>query len=530
MPRKKLFIAGIFCVLLLCSCNKAYKNVVPADAVVVGSVDMKALFLKADWENQKKDVLDLLKDNVDEEIYDLIEKMAEDPLNSGFDLLNPAYTFVTLDSREPDGFIAISVSDMEKVKKSLKKIETLELRDSDGMFFLQFDDFVLGVLTNDILLVGSADDRSAYRDMIKQDKGKSYFSTDAGKFFEEKSGDITVQINAEAIPQRYIKELERNIERETQISSDYIDAYKPLLSSKVQLNLTFSTGRMSLNMYVDGMDDYAKSHMAAKKINKEVLDYLPTRDLIGFAAFGLDGKKYWDLSETMINRMLSEYGMNRSERKMINRCGEFLSQVDGTSLIAVNGMNFDDDLEVLGIVPVAKKEFSNLMSDIDQDLPHNIYLYGNADYTALTTSSRYDLAKVPSPFDKPVKSNYLYAYFNPYSVVENIYEEETRYAEKEERNMLNKIFDIFRLADYVELKVPDTDEASLEIVLNDNSKNALALIINKSVNCANAYLEYEKYRKEQWRKRQEEWEQQYSGYYNYYDEPEEVVAVEEYDY
>jgi hypothetical protein len=101
MSNCKIWIV-LFCTMTcLSSCKKTeYKNAIPADAEAVISIDMKALAEKSgigDKENAslKQHLTDALKNGLNAETAERLDKIMDDPSKSGFDFSEPVFVFMT---------------------------------------------------------------------------------------------------------------------------------------------------------------------------------------------------------------------------------------------------------------------------------------------------------------------------------------------------------------------------------------------------------------------------------------------------
>lgn len=172
---------------MLSSCSKsAYKKAIPADVPIVLELDVKNIGLKSDFLAQKDDIADLIL-SIDPEDADLkkLADMLRTPQDMGLDMLSPMY-FFTPSSME-EGYILASVRDKETVAKKLATIsEAVELSESGDITWVEEHGRLVAALTQKSLLLGSSNNRNDYRDLLENDK--SFFSTDAGKFFKEEYG------------------------------------------------------------------------------------------------------------------------------------------------------------------------------------------------------------------------------------------------------------------------------------------------------------------------------------------------------
>lgn len=102
MAKKMISRLSVLTVLIVfltaCSKTSEYTNVIPADASVVASINLKPLASKAglnDKENEtaKQKVLEALKSGMNAATFQQLEKVMKNPSESGIDIESPFYVF-----------------------------------------------------------------------------------------------------------------------------------------------------------------------------------------------------------------------------------------------------------------------------------------------------------------------------------------------------------------------------------------------------------------------------------------------------
>ena len=102
MAKKTISRLSVLAVLIVflaaCSKTSEYTNVIPADASVVASINLKSLASKAgldDKENEaaKQKVLEALKSGMNAATFQQLEKVMKNPGESGIDVESPFYVF-----------------------------------------------------------------------------------------------------------------------------------------------------------------------------------------------------------------------------------------------------------------------------------------------------------------------------------------------------------------------------------------------------------------------------------------------------
>ena len=102
MAKKTISRLSVLAVLIVflaaCSKTSEYTNVIPADASVVASINLKSLASKAgldDKENEaaKQKVLEALKSGMNAATFQQLEKVMKNPGESGINVESPFYVF-----------------------------------------------------------------------------------------------------------------------------------------------------------------------------------------------------------------------------------------------------------------------------------------------------------------------------------------------------------------------------------------------------------------------------------------------------
>ena len=119
MAKKMISRLSVLAVLIvfLAACSKTveYTNIIPADATVVTSINLKSLASKAglnDKENEaaKQKVLEALKSGMNAATFQQLEKVMNNPSESGIDVEAPVYVFTSPSLKSPSGPISTKAS------------------------------------------------------------------------------------------------------------------------------------------------------------------------------------------------------------------------------------------------------------------------------------------------------------------------------------------------------------------------------------------------------------------------------------
>ena len=126
MAKKMISRLSVLAVLIVflaaCSKTSEYTNVIPADASVVASINLKSLASKAgldDKENEaaKQKILEALKSGMNAATFQQLEKIMKNPSESGIDVESPVYVFSS--SSFPYPTIVGKVSNEDNLHASL---------------------------------------------------------------------------------------------------------------------------------------------------------------------------------------------------------------------------------------------------------------------------------------------------------------------------------------------------------------------------------------------------------------------------
>ena len=126
MAKKTISRLSVLAVLIVflaaCSKTSEYTNVIPADASVVASINLKSLASKAgldDKENEaaKQKVLEALKSGMNAATFQQLEKVMKNPGESGINVESPFYVFSS--SSFPYPTVVGKVNNEDKLHASL---------------------------------------------------------------------------------------------------------------------------------------------------------------------------------------------------------------------------------------------------------------------------------------------------------------------------------------------------------------------------------------------------------------------------
>ncbi len=493
-----LFIAAL-CAVLFVSCKRdAYKNAIPANAFVVAEVDIADLALKSDAVANKDRIMNIVRAVTDDrQMQDEIRGMFDNPLSLGINFLKPACLFAFGENSDDlNGGLLFAVSSMSKLKSALND-EDLTAEETDGILYLYDKESLIGGANKHSLLLGISS-KTLLLDLLRQNEENSFYGTAASGILKDNSGDIAVMMNTKTLPYDIKREVKDEI-LSTLKAFDDKEKYADIVDDlQVVANLQFHKGEILLNVLAHSDNELLlKAQENTAKIDKAALAYLPTDDLFAMMACGIDMTS----SREEIDRTIAEYTDEIEDgqvRRLISSLVSAVCKLNGTMAVSVKSENIENDPKVVALLPIDKAEVNQLMDDFEEiaeeDLRQMVNLKGNQSITAISTIDDYEFEKASQPFKYAgnAADKYLYAYVGGKKLVDMIYDNYTssysyrRYASKEERKSTQMIFDLCYKADYAELYSDSNNRLTLRLALTEDSKNALAVLLNGILDIAEA--------------------------------------------
>ena len=164
MAKKTISRLSVLAVLIVflaaCSKTSEYTNVIPADASVVASINLKSLANKAgldDKENEaaKQKVLEALKSGMNAATFQQLEKVMKNPGESGIDVESPFYVFSS--SSFPYPTVVGKVNNEDNLHASLdvmaKEQICQPISEADGYSFTTMNGGLLAFNNSTVLIV-----------------------------------------------------------------------------------------------------------------------------------------------------------------------------------------------------------------------------------------------------------------------------------------------------------------------------------------------------------------------------------------
>ena len=220
MAKKTISRLSVLAVLIVflaaCSKTSEYTNVIPADASVVASINLKSLASKAgldDKENEaaKQKVLEALKSGMNAATFQQLEKVMKNPGESGINVESPFYVFSS--SSFPYPTVVGKVNNEDKLHASLDVMAKEQIcqpvGEADGYSFTTMNSGLLVFNSSTILVVNVSGTtqtdkaKEAITNLLKQTASNSIVKSGAFQKMEKQKSDINFFASMTAIPSTY---------------------------------------------------------------------------------------------------------------------------------------------------------------------------------------------------------------------------------------------------------------------------------------------------------------------------------------
>lgn len=305
MVKKMISRLSVLAVLIVflaaCSKTSEYTNVIPADASVVASINLKSLASKAgldDKENEaaKQKILEALKSGMNAATFQQLEKIMKNPSESGIDVESPVYVFSS--SSFPYPTIVGKVSNEDNLHASLDVMAKEQIcqpvSEADGYSFTTTngDLLVFNNLTVMIIDVNGASQTEKAQEgivtLMKQTAENSIAKSGAFQKMEKQKNDINFFASMTAIPSNY-----RN-----QVSMGLPAEVKPEDITLVG-GLNFEKGKIALKTENYTENEAVKALIKKQmesfgKANNTFVKYFPSSTLMFFNV-GVKGEGLYNL-------------------------------------------------------------------------------------------------------------------------------------------------------------------------------------------------------------------------------------------
>ena len=305
MAKKMISRLSVLTVLIVfltaCSRTSEYTNVIPADASVVASINLKPLASKAglnDKENEtaKQKVLEALKSGMNAATFQQLEKVMKNPSESGIDIESPFYVFSS--SSFPYPTVVGKVSNEDNLHASLDMMAKEQIcqpiSEADGYSFTTMTGSLLAFNSSTVLVVNVSGTtqtekaKEAITNLLKQTADNSIVKSGAFQKMEKQKSDINFLASMEAIPATYRNQISMGLP--TEVKTEDITLVGGLNFEKGKIAL--KTENYTENEAVKAL--IKKQMESFGKANNTFVKYFPSSTLMFFNV-GVKGEGLYNL-------------------------------------------------------------------------------------------------------------------------------------------------------------------------------------------------------------------------------------------
>ncbi|WP_321480965.1 DUF4836 family protein [uncultured Bacteroides sp.] len=344
MKRKNIYqsLMLLLLVAFLAACSKKtdYTNVIPADASAVAGVNLKSLATKSglnDVENKefKQKLTDAIKNGLSATAFKQMEKIIDNPIESGIDFSEPIYFFTA--RTLPFPALTMKVSDIEKVHATLEAMASEHVCQPtvkvDGYDFTTFADGTLCAYTKNTMLIVSSIPSSQVESvkktlsaLIKQDAEKSVVKNKGFIKMREQKGDLIFFASMRDLPSSYAKQIKFGLSEELDMSQLFILG-----------DLNFEKGKISLKYetYTEDKEllvQLKKQEKAFGTLKGSLISHFPASS-VAYMTVNTKGEDFYKLLSENKGFLNSFIGAERSEIKKL------ITHIDGEVAVAVTGVS-----------------------------------------------------------------------------------------------------------------------------------------------------------------------------------------------
>ena len=224
MAKKMISRLSVLAVLIvfLAACSKTveYTNIIPADATVVTSINLKSLASKAglnDKENEaaKQKVLEALKSGMNAATFQQLEKVMNNPSESGIDVEAPVYVFTSPSFPYSTAVAKIkSEDDLHASLEIMVKEQICQpINEAAGYSFTTMNGGLVAFNNSTVMLIsvkGTSQIEKAKEgitNLLKQTADNSIAKSGAFQKMEKQKSDINFFASMAAIPAPYQEQI-----------------------------------------------------------------------------------------------------------------------------------------------------------------------------------------------------------------------------------------------------------------------------------------------------------------------------------
>ena len=299
MISRLLVSAMLIVFIAACSQKSEYTSAIPADASAVASINLKSLADKSglkDKENEaaKQKMIEALKSGTTAATFQQLEKVLNNPKESGIDVDAPVYVFTS--PSFPYASLVTKILDIDKLRISLdvmvKEQICQPVEETDGYSYAVVANqniFAFNETTAMLVQVNRKSQmenaQKAIGELMKQTPEKSIAGNAGFQKIQKQKGDVNFLASLAALPQAYARQLNIGL---TSIKVDPKDIM-------ALGNLNFEKGKIALQFeyYTENEEAKAmlkKQEKATTKLNTTFLKYFPA-STIAFMNIGANGEE-----------------------------------------------------------------------------------------------------------------------------------------------------------------------------------------------------------------------------------------------
>lgn len=463
--------------LLAVACStekKQYVNVIPADASLVASFNMRQMIEKcalseADTKQLQDEIGKAIKNEMAGNDVDLINKIMANPSESGIDWRENLYVFAL-----PGGNITgivVAVSDKSKLEEAMNVLVSQNackpFKDGAGFSYTTVEEQSLIAYNETTLLVllsqvsGEVETLESKADEWLNASENTYAETESFKKLVEIGGDIALIASTDILSQQYLSMVKMSL-------PEQID----LKNIKSAVAVRFEQGKMIMdaeNFYTDKtVESMVKEQMKiyAGKVDDTFMEKYPN-DAMLWMGINLNGKELYTylLNNNVLGEKLKSGSLPIDVEKMV-------SAIDGQVAL---GIGSDASIPSIGLyAEVNNDDFLQDLSQWKPILDLQKISYGVEDGVFYLTNQKEvsvgnSLKKAPWAREADGKLFFMMIDFRSWG---GLLASQTRGVEGAVIKMLSEYID------YVTVSADDATHSSLTFIMRDKEKNVLEQWVN----------------------------------------------------
>lgn len=289
-------LAVLIAVLAACSKTSEYTSAIPADASAVASINMKSLLKHAGADSKeneaaKQKIIDALKSGMNAASFQQIEKIINNPNESGVDIESPFYIFTSPSLSSPT--LVAKVNNEDKLHATLdvmaKEGVCQPVAEADGFSYVIIDGSMLAFNHSTAMvftLSRSLEIENAQKSvasLMKQTPEQSIGKSGAFQKMSKQKSEINFFASMSAIPSAYSRQISFGLPAD--IKPEDITILGGLAFEKGKV--TLKTENYTENEAVKEL--LKKQHESFSKTNGTFIKYFPASTL-AFVNIGIKGE------------------------------------------------------------------------------------------------------------------------------------------------------------------------------------------------------------------------------------------------